>query len=42
MNEFGVSFEFQNLLTLDQDVSEGFLSQARHSAPGPDVIPYGA
>ena len=42
MKEYGVSFEFQNLRPPDQDVIEGFLSQARHSAPGPDGIPYGA
>ena len=42
LNEFAADFNFQKLRPPDQNVIEGFLAHARHSAPGPDGLPYGA
>jgi hypothetical protein len=35
LNEFAADFNFQKLRPPDQNVIEGFLAHARHSAPGP-------
>ena len=42
LNEFAADFSFQSSRPPDQSVIEGFLARARHSAAGPDGLPYSA
>ena len=40
--EFGADFAFKSMRPPDEAVIEGFIKRARHSAAGPDGLPYGA
>ena len=42
LSEFAGDFHFENIRPPDQNVIEKFVARARHSAPGPDGLPYGA